>query len=79
MLDDAPQLGATVREEQTNPANDFCVSMVSIWEMALSVCSGKLHTDMAEVHRLPGATGLRGSSTFVPAIYCSLLRCPLTG
>ncbi len=59
MLDDAPQLGAKVRDELTNPADDVYASIVSIWEMALKVRIGKLQTDIAEVIGYQAPTGLR--------------------
>ncbi len=48
-LADDDQLGGAAREVVADPANDILISMVSLWEIAVKVCIGKLQADVEEI------------------------------
>ena len=41
-LDDSPRLGAAARQAIAEPGSEVCVSIASIWELAIKRASGKL-------------------------------------
>jgi PIN domain nuclease of toxin-antitoxin system len=62
--EDSPRVSARVRQEITDPTNEICVSVVSLWEIVLKRSSGRLQfpDDLEQVVR-------EESFTLVPIDY----------
>jgi len=56
---DAPNLAGTARDAVADPRNEVCVSIVSLWEIAIKVRLGKLDADLARLVEGLGENGFR--------------------
>ena len=55
----SPYLSGTAREAISDPHNEVCVSIVTLWEIAVKVRIGKLDADLAQLMEGMGENGFR--------------------
>jgi PIN domain nuclease of toxin-antitoxin system len=58
-LNDDPSLGSKARSVIGDDANHVCISIVSLWEMAIKVRIGKLQSDLEKIFSAVSAQGIR--------------------
>ncbi|HYH37070.1 MAG TPA: type II toxin-antitoxin system VapC family toxin [Azospirillum sp.] len=56
---DSPRLAGAARDAIADPQNEICVSIVSLWEVAIKVRLGKLDADLAQLMEGLGENGFK--------------------
>jgi PIN domain nuclease of toxin-antitoxin system len=65
-LSDDGRLEAQARALIEDPGNDVLVSVVSLWEIAVKVCIGKLHADLRQIVESVGRGGFLPLDISIP-------------